>query len=383
MNMRTPSSVIRIAGLLPTTFGDVRKVMGGAMNYLKSNPHHDVLWFQSEYPPAEHLRNWNVDGILGHFTRVHPAGDYLDLGVPMVNVSSLPQETPVVNLSTDNRAVGRLAADHLIEKGLGEFAYLGLTARRFSDDREKGFAQGLEGGAYRRLVLPETMWEWPELLEEWLDSLPRPCGVFCAGDNEARLFLSVCRARDLRIPEDMVVLGANNEEDLCLACNPPLSSVPNQGANIGFTAMECLDRMIASPISPRSENIVFPPFPVVQRGSTDILFSVDDAVLSESLTFIRTHISEGIGVQQVLNWVGVSRRTLENRFNKHLGRSPLEEIHRVRLELVRERLRDSEDSLTAIADTCGFNTINHLCGFFKKRTGETPGEFRDRIRSHS
>jgi LacI family transcriptional regulator len=371
-------SLTRIAGLLPTTFGHSRQVMAGAMDYLQPHPHHDVLWFQQEFPPPSHLKEWKVDGIIGQFNRYQPAKPYLKLNVPVVNVSSLPQAPPVVNVTTDHLTIGRLAALHLFQCGLREFAYLGLTERRFSKGREEGFKQGLTGTTYRRLILPHKMWDWPQLIEEWLDTLPRPCGVFCAGDNEARLLISVCRARDVRVPEDVAVIGANNEEDICLSTRPSLSSVPDRARKIGQVGMELLEKMICDRES--VQDMVLDPFPVVQRGSTDVLFAVDDPELSAALAYIREHIGDGIGVQQVVEHTGVSRRTLESRFKAQLGRSPLAEIHRVRLDLIRQRLRDSQDSLQDIADAAGIATVNHLCGFFRKHENRTPGEYRERMR---
>jgi LacI family transcriptional regulator len=352
--------------------------MAGAMDYLQPHPHHDVLWFQQDFPPPSHLAKWKVDGIIGQFTRDQPASAYRDLNVPIVNVSSMPQTAPVVNVTADHQAIGRQAGLHLFQCGLRDFAFLGLSRRRFSKERETGFKHGLTGTTFHRLILPEKMWDWPQLIEEWLDALPRPCGVFCAGDNEARLFLSVCRARDIRVPEDFAVIGANNEEEICLSCNPALTSIPTRARHIGQVAMDLLDRMIGGGATP--DDVVLDPFPVVQRGSTDVLFAVDDPELSAALAYIREHIGDGIGVQQVVEHTGVSRRTLESRFKAQLGRSPLAEIHRVRLDLIRQRLRDSQDSLQEIADAAGIATVNHLCGFFRKHENRTPGEYRDRMR---
>jgi LacI family transcriptional regulator len=181
----------------------------------------------------------------------------------------------------------------------------------------------------------------------------------------------------------VAVIGANNEEDICLSCNPTLTSVPDRSRRIGQLGMESLDEHILSSGTSGPGDTLLDPFPVVARGSTDVLHAVNDPDLSAALTFIREHLHEGIGVQQVVDQVGISRRTLESRFKTQLGRSPLEEIHRLRLDLIRQLLRDTPMGLREITDACGLATVNHLCGFFKKHEGITPGDFRDRMREQA
>ena len=373
------ANIKRIAGLMPTTFGYGREVMAGALSQLTLHPTLEVLWFQEEYPPVDMLREWGADGIIGLFSDNHPAEPYLKLGLPMVNTSSAKQEKPVLNVQSDHHALGKLAAEHLMEKGLKHFAFLGLEQRSFTPQREAGFTEGLGGIPFTSHWLPIKMWDWLDQMWTFIQELPTPCGVFCVGDNEARIFLSVCRAHGVRVPDDLVVIGGNNEEDICLSCRPQLSSISNRAKKVGEVAVKLLLERLNHPLR-HCEDLIVSPGAVIQRASSDILLTVEDPEIEAVLQFIRNHVQDQIDVEHVMQHFKGSRRTLENRFKKHLGRTPLAEIHRVRLNLIRQYLRDTDLSLTEVAEKSGIATINHLCSFFKKQTGLTPAEYRARAR---
>ncbi|MCC5850742.1 MAG: substrate-binding domain-containing protein [Verrucomicrobia bacterium] len=373
------ANIKRIAGLMPTTFGYGREVMAGALNQLAQHPTLEVLWFQEEYPPVDMLREWKADGIIGIFSDLHPAEPYLKLGIPMVNTSSAKQARPVLNVQSDHHALGKLAAEHLVEKGLKHFAFLGLEQRSFSVQRKAGFAEGLGAESFESCLLPNKMWNWLERMWSFIQDLPTPCGLFCTGDNEARIFLSVCRAHGVRVPDDLVVIGGNNEEDICRSCRPQLSSISNRAKQVGEVAVKLLMERLNHP-QRLCEDIVISPGAVIQRASSDILLTVDDPEIEAVLQFIRNHVQDQIDVEHVMRHFDGSRRTLENRFKKTLGRTPLAEIHRVRLNLIRQYLRDTDLPLTEVAEKTGIATINHLCSFFKKQTGLTPADYRAQSR---
>ena len=369
----------RLAGLIPTTYGYGRGVMSGAMACLADHPEVEILWFQEDYPPADMLREWGAEGIMGIFSKQRPQERYLSLNVPMVNVSSYPCPPPVVNVGVDQEQVGRLAAEHLQETGLSHFAYLGVRNYQFSKDRGRAFKEALTAETVHTCILPPTMWTWLEALHAWVAGLPKPCGVFCAGDNEARMLLSVCRTLGVAVPNELAVLGANNEEDLCTACTPPLSSVPVRAHRIGFEAMALLVSRVSGAGGP-AKDLRISPAPAVQRASTDVSHVAEDPAIADTLRYLRTHLHEGVGVEQLAARYPGSRRTFELHFKKQTGHTPLAEIHAVRLERITQLLRDTDLPQAEIAERCGIATINHLCAFYKKHRGESPGRFRQRIR---
>ena len=351
--------------------------MYGAMNLVAARTTEEVLWFQQDYPPPGMLEEWGVQGILGLFSEIHPSTPYLSLGVPIVNTSSAIQTAPVSNVYNDHEEIGRRAGNHLLQTGVANFAFLGLTGRHFSKIREHGFAAALDGRTYRKMVLPVKMWDWLDQMWDWIQTLPRPCGIFCSGDSEARVLLSVCRIHNVQVPGELIILGANNEEEVCRSCRPTLTSIPNHAYRIGAEAMQLLLDRMANP-DHHANDIIIPPGDVVQRGSTDIRLT-SDPELERILAFIRRHIHEGIDVNDLMTEFKGSRRTLENHFQKKLGHTPLAEIHQVRADLIRQLLRDTTLPLNEIAERTGIGTINHLCSFFKKQTGLTPGAFRDQM----
>lgn len=366
----------RVAGLVPTTFEYGRQVMSGGLERLATEPDIEVMWFQQEFPPPERMARWQVEGVIGMFSDGNPSGPWTDLGVPVVNASSSLQALPVVNVSTNHERIGRMAAEHLQEKGLKSFAYLGLENRRFSDRRQEGFFRALNGLQPHTLILPSKMWDWFDLILEWAAALPKPTGVFCAGDNEARVFLSVCRSHSIKVPEELVVIGGNNDEDVCLSCIPQLTSVPARAREVGWRAMDVLVSRLHEPDAPVADRVVEPASPI-PRESTNILFGVQDPEIEKLLQFIRENIQNRIGVEELAVRYKGSRRTLETRFRRELGRTPLEEIHRVRLETVKRLLSDTNLALSEVARLSGIVNINHLCVFFRRQTGISPGAYRE------
>lgn len=374
--MHDSKKFFRVAGLIPTTFGYGRDVMHGALERLSPEPDIEVLWFQQDFPPPKRMERWQVQGVLGLFSDENPSKAWTEIGVPVVNASSSLQPPPVVNVCTNHESIGRMAAEHLLEKGLKSFAFLGLENKRFSDRRQKGFAKALADRKPEVLILPSKMWDWFDLVLGWANALPKPTGVFCAGDNEARVFLSVCRSHGIRVPDELVVIGGNNEEDVCLSCIPQLTSIPNRAREVGWSAMDILVRQLRRPGKLPSDKVVEPLDPI-PRESTNILFGVTDPEIEKLLQFIRENIQNRIGVEEVAARYRGSRRTLETRFRRELGRTPLEEIHRVRLNVIKRLLSDTTLSLNDVARESGIGTINHLCVFFKKHTGFSPGAYRE------
>lgn len=363
----------RIAVILPTSFGYGRSLMAGAMAWLAKNPANEVLWFQSGAPPADMLRKWGVKGILGHFPTLGPGSSYLRLGVPLVNLSASVQPSPVVTVCCDHRGLGERAAEYLHERGLRNFGYLGFAERRFSAEREAGFRAGLGGSPVATLALPSEMWSWLERMRDWVAALPKPCGAFCVGDNEARVLLTVCLAHGVRVPEDLAILGCNNERDVCASCHPPLSSVRARAREIAETGMEQLRGMLRGEVVPETLRLRrMPPGPVEERGSTDIVLAVKAPEINAALRHIRDHIHEPLGVDDLLKVYAGSRRSLEQRFRSALGRSPLEEIHRVRLKRIDRLLRDTDDTLSEIAADCGLSGPGALGNFYRKHRGISP-----------
>jgi LacI family transcriptional regulator len=203
-------------------------------------------------------------------------------------------------------------------------------------------------------------------------------GLLASNDNRAREVLDACRAAGIFVPEEIAVLGVNDDELICELANPPLSSVIHNARKIGYEAAAMLDRLMAG--KKITGDIVIDPLGVHARKSTDLL-AIEDAEVAKAVRYIREHACEGIRVDNVLEDMAMSRRSFEKRFRLAMGRPPHVEIRRVQLERVRQLLVESDFKLQKIADETGFSSAQYLAGLFHRTMGKTPGAWRQAGRS--
>jgi LacI family transcriptional regulator len=209
---------------------------------------------------------------------------------------------------------------------------------------------------------------------DWIKNLPKPVGIMACFDILGRQVLEACRQIEAAVPDDVAVVGVDNDELLCELADPPLSSVAPDAHRTGYVAAELLDQLMSGKSVPPHGHFI-EPLAVVVRASSDVL-AIEDPDVSHAMRFIRERACDGINVQDVLQSVPLSRRVLEGRFRKLVGRTPHEEIDRVRLDRVKELLRESELPLTEIAVRTGYEHVEYLSVVFKKRTGQPPSEYR-------
>ena len=223
--------------------------------------------------------------------------------------------------------------------------------------------------------------EWPQSQQHlviWLAGLPRPIGVFASNDQRGRHVLDAARLAGLRVPEDLAVIGVDNDEMLCEVPTPSLSSVALNLERIGFEGAQLLDRLMAGQSVP-AEPILVEPHGVIARGSTDVL-AIDDQLVVDAVRYIRSNVHRPIQVGDVLQQVAVSRKTLEVRFQQALGSTPHAEIQRVRLDRVKQLLVQTDWPLKKIAAQCGFTYAENLHGVFQKQLQMTPKQYREQHR---
>jgi LacI family transcriptional regulator len=295
----------------------------------------------------------------------------------------------VVMFDTDPGATARMAADHLLDRGFRHFAYCGFPGVRYSDQRCAAFIAYLEAKGLRSEVY-EPPWRGRgrvdaltqelrgTLLEEhmahWLRSLPRPVGLMACNDVRGRQVLDACHGHNIKVPLEIAVVGVDNDEVICDLSVPPLSSVEPDTLRMGFEGAELIDRMIRGEQTPGDTRLI-PPIDVVTRMSSDVL-AVGEPTLADALHFIREHACEGIDVNAVLDRLVISRSTLERLFKKWLGRTPKDEIQRLRIDRAKQLLLDTDYTLWDIARLTGFKTQPQLIVAFKSLVGQTPGHFR-------
>lgn len=327
----------------------------------------------------------HCDGIIIRSLRPETISKVLDVGVPTV---CLGEENPddVCGVINDNGQCAVLAAEHLLQRGFRSFGYVGLKGYIWSDTRRDHFVREIEQAGHTCSVLESSSvnrtvpwYRHREQMMRWIESLPKPAGVMTCYDATARTLLDVCRDAEVLVPEHVAIIGVDNDEVLCDLCDPPLTSVaPNTDA-IGREAARLLDQWLEGDPPPLGNRVVSP-VGVVSRQSTDTI-AIADADVAAALGCIRRNACTGLDVAELLKAVPMNRRTLERRFQTHVGRSPLEEIRRIRLERVKELLRETDLKLDAITKLAGFSYTAYMVAQFRQAFEKTPGQYRRDLKS--
>lgn len=331
-----------------------------------------------------------IDGVIMSATKRRTAEKIAALGVPVVFVEPFPEmlkpDWPIQGapwVGRDSYAIGATAARYYMERGYKSFAYVDVPDGKFwSSNRRSGFAETLAVAGFRCEVYDTfTAHErhyWPAerpRLEKFLESLPRPTAVFAPMDGRARLVLDACQAAGLRVPEEIAVLGVDNDTLLCESAVPTLSSIHTGGFRRGRIAAEMLDDLMHGR-EPRGRAMALPPISVVTRDSTGY-DAMRDPIFGRAVKFIRERAAAGgVPVPTVARAAGCSRSYLDKGFRAKLGMSVREAVLKMRLEHVKELLATTSRSMTEIAMDCGFARDSHLAFLFRKATGKTMLQWR-------
>jgi LacI family transcriptional regulator len=356
-----------------------RGVLRGIARWLRGHGPWSIFLEQRELGAAlpGWIRAWDGDGII---TRSDDPR-IVKSGLPTVGLYDRAEDRlRLPMILNDNLAVGRMAAQHLADRGFRHLAYYGVRGERWSELRHEGVA-AVATSAKATLAVHPSGGKWEasqERLKRWILGLPRPLGLVAANDIHGLRALDACRRAGRAVPEEVAVVGADDDAELCELSDPPLSSVTFNPERVGYEAAALLDRLMAKRAGP-GEPLLVPPLGVSTRQSSDIL-AIDDADVAKAIHYIRRHAFEGITVEDILEEVPLSRRALEHRFRRRLGRSPKEEIQRLRLDQAKSLLASTDLPLARISDRLGFHQPAYLSAVFKKETGVTPAAYRHRSR---
>jgi LacI family transcriptional regulator len=332
-----------------------------------------------EFPVG--LQDWQGDGVLATAATDSMRRELRRRKLPVIDLSNEKSDSPFPRVLADDAGIGRLAAEHFLDRGYRHFGFYGLPDDNYSNLRMEGFRKRLaeediEVHVNRTESLGQTEdWRWwRDISEQWIRSVPRPIGVLACNDNQGRTLTSVCNRSGLRVPEDVSILGVDNDEVMCELCNPPMSSIEKADDTRGYEAAALLEKLMRGK-SPPPGPLTIPPRKIVSRQSTDLL-AVDDPDVADAVRFIRQHAHEPILVKNVLQEVPISRRSLEKRFLEILGRLPGEEIRRVHVARAKTLLAESDLPLAEVARRSGLRTAKSLSDIFRRHVGITPSEYR-------
>ena len=380
----------QIALLIDTATDWGRRMIRGIGRYAKQHGGWDI-WLEQrcQHAPGRLPPGWCGDGIIARVAD-RAMGSYLtEAPGVVVNVSSA--RIPGVSFPTvtaDLHAAAQLAVEHLLDQGFGHFGYFAPLGSSYVDVHYRSFMERLAAAGLDCDLLPARRRQgkgskatWQRQQDElrcWLQELPKPVAVVTWTSDRGREVLYACRAVGLLVPEQVAVMGGDEDSLLCETCNPPLSGVALTSERIGYEAAALLDRLLRGETPPEEPTLIGPTR-VVVRQSTDTL-AITDPDLARAIAFVRAHATTPIQVNDILREVPISRSSLERRFQEALGRSPAEEIRRVRLERTKQFLADTDMPVEKIAAASGFGSREYLANAFKQATGLTPREFRNRTR---
>jgi LacI family transcriptional regulator len=382
--------------MVETSIAYGRGILSGVTRWLKAHRGWSLYLEQHALgaaPPAW-LADWRGDGVICRVTDPGVATVLRRGGMPVIDLNDQHDDLGFVHIWSDHRAIGRMAADHLIDRGFRSLGSCGFSDQRWSRLRREGFAERAAASGIQVDIF-ESDWFGPhapdwevcqDRIKQWLAGFSPPFAVMACNDLRGQQVLDAARRAGLAVPEEVGVIGVDDDALLCDLCDPPLSSVQCNPEEIGYRAAERLDLLMAerrgghstSPALPL-ETLV-PPLGVTVRQSTDTL-AIADPVLAGALRLIRERACDGLTIREIVRLAGLSRTSLERRFRDALGRTLQEEIRAVQIKRARQLLAETDLPLEKIVPLVGFSQASYLSHAFKRETGESPRDFRRRAQA--
>lgn len=382
--MKTP----RVALLVETSREYGRGLLRGIIRYQRKHGPWSIT-FQPHglgEPPPAWLRTWKGDGIIARINDTATVRALLRLKIPLIDLrASLPGlNLPIVGI--DNRLVVHMAVEHFLERGFRHFAFCGTPYGQhvYQDERSDRFrgelrARGFACDVYQHPKSGRGAEQELKHLTRWLAKLPRPCALMTCHDDRGQEVLDACLRAGFAVPDEIAVLGVDNDEFLCHLTTPPMSSIDVDAAQIGHAAAAMLDEFMRGRHPPSR---FFPPRRIIERQSTSII-AVDDDHVAKTARRIRDGACSPLNMDEVLRQVPLSRSAAYRRFRQQLGRSPKQEQMRLRIARARELLEDTDLSVAEVGQRVGYEEAKYFIHVFKRQTGSTPLKHRKARLTHT
>ena len=380
--------MIRLILLTDFTEAFAHNLLKGILAYSKEHE----PWVVCRMPPSYRDRHgldgvlkwaceWKANAIIARFDNTDDVSLFRQHGIVALAQDFKDRFTEIPNITSDYRLTGKMAADLFLQKGFRHFAFCGYKEAVWSQERYEGFraciaSQGLEANLrVHQEQLLENIWSYDyTLLAEWIRSLPYPTALLACDDMQGTRVAEVCRIHGIKIPEEIAVLGVDNDEMTCNLSNPPLSSVELNIEQGGYKAAQLIDQLLQNVDAPFAD-VIIPPMRVVNRHSTDVYATSDPCVLL-ALRYIHQNLTKKIGVADIVREVPLSRRLLEMRFKQVTNQPVYQYIFHLRMERFAELLLLSDAPIGEVAVQAGLVDYKNLARQFKKQRGCSPSEFR-------
>ena len=380
----------KLAILYPASVPWIARCLDGIRRYAREHANWNLISSPPTLPGAEEsaltvrqMQGWKGDAMIVVTSDAQELRAARRMRIPVVNLAGgLRNSFGIPRVMVDHFQAGRMAANHLLDRGLRQLAFFGWSGVWYSELRRRGFFEraleaGVRSECFLRTAAEDSRLKWPERIAgpaKWLVSLPRPCGVFAVHDYRAQFLIEVCAEAGLRIPEDIALVGMDNDETICEHSLPTLTSISRNSERVGWEAMALLNRMLKG--RPQNDDIFIEPDAVIARQSTDRQYCADPLVQSV-LDFVRGNLKASVNIAVIAERFGVSKRTLEMRFKRSSGATPHHFITNLRVQFAQALLQmPQKRTIEQIARECGFGTPATVHAAFQRYVGKSPAVFR-------
>jgi len=375
-------------------------IMDGISEYIRTKGEWQlIVWPDNSIKSLLFLKKRGCKGAFVSTQTATKAKELSHLGIPVIALSAVQDMYDLPYISANSKKVSEMAAEYLINKEFQNFAFFGLTQAKWSRDRYEYFLNHLSKTGrkmevfkekqipiindfipFTRLWMSTTLGTGQEDLIKWLKDLPKPIAIFASCDMFACHLINMAKEADINIPDEIAIVGVNNDTAICNICDPPLSSIALNFKKAGFSAAKLLEKIMSGQEKMHGQCIEILPTHVETRGSTDV-FAIDDPEIVKAMKYIRQNSSKPLQVNEIANYACMSKRSLQMKFHKTVGRSIHEEIILAHFENAKILLIETSLPIDEIANRSGFHYTSNMRRAFKKITGMLPQKYRQQHRS--
>jgi LacI family transcriptional regulator len=328
-------------------------------------------------------KEWKADGIIAQFYNTDQVTIFKENGIAAIAQDFKARFTDRPNITGAHRLTGQMGADYFIRKGFKNFAFYGFKDIVWSSERCEGFLDELSRNhldkhfyQYQNTDV-KALWYYESApLVAWLKRLPKPVAMMVCDDNQGQHIAEICKQCGIKIPEEIALLGVDNDEIICTLSDPPLSSINQAVEKGGYDAAKLMEQMIQNPEGPHDDVVVYPTH-IITRQSTDI-FATSDKHISAVLKYIHQNIDKKLNVDQIIRMAPLSRRLLETRFKQEIGLPVYTYIMNLRIDKFAHKLIETDAPIVEIANEIGLSDYKNIARQFKKMKGCTPSEYRNK-----
>ncbi len=393
---------IKIAFAYNNITHNTQGIMSGITEYIRDKGDWElIVWADSSYESLEFLKERGCQGVFANIQTSMKAQQILKLGMPIIAFSTLQNLLSLPYISADPDQIAQTAYEYFKSKKFNRFAFFGLSEARWSMERMESFRQRVEQDdstlytfqssprpirgesvPLAKLWIKTILQKGQQPFIDWLRQLPKPIAILVSNDILACHLSTVAAEAGLRIPEEIALLGVDDNQALCTLCTPPLSSIAFNFKTAGYEAAELMDEIICGRKRMQGQWIRIHSTGVRERGSTD-MYALEDEEIIKALRYIRSHATQPLQVDEIANQLCLSKRTLQMKFQKALGRSIHEEIILAHIDIARTLLIETDLPVETIAIRSGFHYTSNMRRAFLNMTGMLPHKYRQIHRGHS